>query len=486
MNKQLTILHSNDLHGDFLAEQIDDKLIGGAAMLSGYVAKTRQEKDNVIYCIAGDMFKGSIIDAEFQGLSTIEIMNALSPDVVTVGNHEVDYGVAHLLFLEKCAKFPIVNANMFIKTNHARLFTPYKIIEVNGLNVMFIGILTEEVLAQTKGDGLVGTFIDVEDAAHEVQIILDNYKTTKVDLTVLLTHIGFDKDQQLASLISDDWGVDLIIGGHTHTLMDEPCVVNGIPIVQAGTGTDQIGRFEIEIDDKKHKMISYKWQCLPINADNCPVDRNIEKIISIYKDQTDAKYNHIITQLARQLTHPVRNRETELGDLFADIMQQGSSFDVMLYGSGSIRVKDMGPLVTYAQLKESSPYDDKLYMLQVSGCQFKKMMAFVLREEALNGEHTEFYQVSQTLGMTWCRSKQQFVRFELYGKPVDDDQRVKIALQSFHFNNFDDFFNLSLAEVTKEFKPRVVAVSIFGIIEEMMACNNHMDVEKMNRIVLTD
>ena len=112
MKKTLTLLHSNDLHGDFLAEKVDDKLTGGVSMLSGYISKTRREEKNVLYAISGDMFKGSLIDQEYRGISTIEIMNLLAPDVVTLGNHEVDYGLAHLLFLEKCAKFPIINANM--------------------------------------------------------------------------------------------------------------------------------------------------------------------------------------------------------------------------------------------------------------------------------------------------------------------------------------------------------------------------------------
>lgn len=104
--KKITILHSNDLHGDFLAEQVDEKLVGGVSMLSGYIEKVRAEEPNTIYAIAGDMFRGSVIDSEYKGLSTIEIMNALAPDVVTIGNHEVDYGIAHLLFIEKSRAFP--------------------------------------------------------------------------------------------------------------------------------------------------------------------------------------------------------------------------------------------------------------------------------------------------------------------------------------------------------------------------------------------
>ena len=163
--RKLTILHSNDLHGDFLAEEVDAQLIGGVSMLSGYVNQVRKEEKNTIYCIAGDMFRGSVIDSEFRGISTIEIMNMLAPDVVTIGNHEIDYGIAHLLFIEKCAKFPIINANLHITTNNARLFKPHHIIEVDGMKILFIGILTEGVLSQTKKETLIGSFVDIHDAA---------------------------------------------------------------------------------------------------------------------------------------------------------------------------------------------------------------------------------------------------------------------------------------------------------------------------------
>ena len=98
MSQKLTLLHSNDLHGDFLFD--NDRKTGGLARLSGFIRKVRESEDNVAYMIAGDLFSGSVIDSEYQGLSTIDLVNLLNPDVATVGNHEVDYGIAHLLFLK--------------------------------------------------------------------------------------------------------------------------------------------------------------------------------------------------------------------------------------------------------------------------------------------------------------------------------------------------------------------------------------------------
>ncbi|MBR5110124.1 MAG: metallophosphatase [Clostridia bacterium] len=262
--KKLTILHSNDLHGDFLAEKIDEKLIGGVSRLSGYVNKVRNEEKNVIYAIAGDMFRGSLIDSEYQGISTIQIMNMLAPDVVSLGNHEVDYGLAHLLFLERCASFPIICANMYVKYIGKRLFSSHWIKEIDGMRVLFIGILTEEVLAKTKTEELIGTLIDLEDAAQEIGKICDTYRTVDIDFTVLLTHIGFEEDKRLAAALDPAWGVDIIIGGHSHTLLSESCVVAGIPIAQAAIGTDQIGRFDIMVDTDNNCIDSYTWQCIPI------------------------------------------------------------------------------------------------------------------------------------------------------------------------------------------------------------------------------
>ena len=345
--KKLVLLHSNDMHGDFLAEELDDKLVGGVSMLSGYVDKVRKEEPNTIYCIAGDMFRGSIIDSEYKGLSTIEIMNALAPDVVTIGNHETDYGIAHLLFLEKCAKFPIINANLYIRTNQARLFKPHAILEVDGMKILFIGILTEEVLAQTKGDGLIGSFVGINEAAAEVGRICNAYNAIDIDFTVLLTHIGFEEDKRLAAILDPAWGVDVIIGGHSHTFITEPARVNDILIVQAGTGTDQIGRFDIVVDTYNNCVSEYKWQAVPINNEHCPRDPEIDKLISSYKEKTDVKYNRMVTRFRRELTHPDRNRETELGGLFSDIFKEMLDLDIMLLGSGSIRAEKLGPLVLY-------------------------------------------------------------------------------------------------------------------------------------------
>lgn len=484
--KRLTLLHSNDMHGDFFDETVDEKLTGGVSMLSGYLTKCRNEDPNVIYAIAGDMFRGSVIDSEFHGLSTIQIVNLLAPDVVTIGNHETDYGVAHLLFLEKMATFPIINSNLYVKGNDTRLFKPLHIIEIDGIRILFIGILTEEVISQTKGESLIGSFIGIEDAAAEVGKICNAYNALDIDLTVLLTHIGFEEDKKLAAILDPAWGVDIIIGGHSHTFIDEPAIVNNTLIVQAGTGTDQIGRFDLVIDTDNNCVDSYKWQAVPINAEHCPRDKRIEDLIYSIKAKTDLKYAKVVGNFDYELSHPDRWMQTELGGVFADAMNESLATDVYLMGSGSVRKKKMGPIVTFQDFTECYPYDGKSYGLKLTGAQFKKALLHIYRDEAWLGDHTEFYQLSRGMHVVYSKSKHELLVCELNGEPIDDNKIYMVGIGEFHYNNLKDFFNLDLEEVKKNGEPVVLTTSDVQTLLEYFDVNKHLGFDLDGRLEVLD
>ena len=467
--KKLTILHSNAMHGDFLAEDKSGKLIGGVSMLSGYIQKVRQEEENVLYAVSGDMFSGSVIDTEFKGISTIEIMNMLAPDVATLGNHEIDYGLGHLLFLEKCARFPIINANLYLTTNEMRLFQSHIILEVGGMKVLFIGILTEEVLAQARKDRLIGSFINVREAASEVGRICNAYRTEDVDLTVLLTHIGFEEDKRLAALLDPRWGVDIIIGGHTHTYLEEPCVVAGIPIVQAVTGTDQIGRFDLIIDTDRNALHSYTWELIPINGNHCPRDTALEKVVEAYSDAAEEKYNRYITRLAGVYTHPIRNRESQLGRLVADMFRNNLGLDVMLLGSGSLRLPQLGPLVTLRDLTELFPFEEEIIRVTVTGRQLKKMIRHIFRAEALADDHAEYYQFSKGIRVVVSLGKKQVTELLFEDMPIDDTRLFRVGLQTYHFVNMGALLSVSQEEAAQNAPIKTLATSARDALDEYLS-----------------
>jgi 5'-nucleotidase len=482
--KKFTILHSNDMHGDFLSEikGEEGKLIGGLALLSGYINKVRSEEENVLFLISGDMVQGSLIDSEYKGISTIEIMNYLAPDIVALGNHEFDYGLPHLLFLEKMANFPIVNANLYIKQYNKRLMSPYMILKKAGFDILFTGIITEKVMDSIKQDELISSFVTLEDASREVGKITNAYKNDDIDLTILLTHIGFESDIELAGLLRQEWGIDIIIGGHSHTTLDKPYMENNILIVQAGVGTDQVGRFDIIVDDNTNSIIEYNWQLIPIDNNIAEPDKKLQEYINSFKEEIDKKYNTIICKLAWELTHPIRYKETSLGNLLADAFAEVANCDVMLLGSGSIRSKTFGPLVTLKDLLSCFPYDDNLTRYNIQGDKLVKIFAYIMRPENRNSEG-ECYQVNKSVNAVYNDEIHGLVSLKLGGENVKKNKFYTVCLQGYHFNNSSAYLNISNEELLESGNSRVISTSAQEVLEEYL--RNHQNIKSAveNRMV---
>lgn len=482
--KKFTILHSNDMHGDFLAEikAGETKMVGGLSLLSGYINKVRKEEENVIYVISGDMVQGSLIDFEYKGISTMEIMNYLAPDVVALGNHEFDYGLPHLLFLEKVANFPIVNANLYITQYNKRLMLPYLILNKAGFDILFTGVVTEKVIDALRQDKLISSFVSLEEAGKEIGVISNAYKNDDIDLTIVLTHIGFESDIELARLLDPQWGVDLIIGGHSHTILEKPEKVNGIYIAQAGVGTDQIGRFDILVDDDTNSIVDMKWKLIPIDDSIAEPDRELEKYINTFKESIDRKYNTVVCKFARKVSHPSREEETELGNIITDAFAEISETDVMFTGSGSIRVKEMGPLVTLKDIMSCFPYDDTLTRHQIPGAKLKRIFGHIMRIENRNGEG-ECYQINKKVRAVYNEKQKNIELLEIDGKEVEDDLFYKICIQGYHLNNSEDYLNISNEELTESGKSKVITTSAQEVLLEYFRNHQNLDGKIEGRLI---
>jgi 5'-nucleotidase len=428
------------------------------------------------------MVQGSMIDSEFKGISTIELMNYISPDVVSLGNHELDYGLPHLLFLEKMATFPVVNANLYIKKYHKRLMQPYVVLNVDGYDIMFIGIITETVLQSLRLDSTVGTFVDLADAATEVGKICNAYKDQDIDLTVLLTHIGYDSDRQLAEMLDPSWGVDLIIGGHSHTVLDQPALVNDVLIAQAGTGTDQVGRFDIEVDDDTNRITEWTWQLVPINSSIAEPDHDLLKFVDSFKAVVDEKYGSLLTRFVQPLTHPHREIETSLGNLLADILAERSGSDLALVGSGAIRGNSLGPLVTLGDLYRVYPYADSLTQFTVTGAQLKCLFSHIMRIGNRGGEG-ECFQVNRVVRAVWDDRTQTLQSLAVKGAPVTDAATYTILLPGYHYDNADQNLGLSQTDLSLLGAGRLIATSARDVLEEYMRAHQNLNAQVEGRLV---
>jgi 5'-nucleotidase len=353
------------------------------------------------------------------------------------------------------------------------------------MNVLFIGILTSEVLAKTKSEGLVGTMVDIEDAAQEVGKICDAYRNVDIDFTVLLTHIGFEEDKKLAAALDPAWGVDVIIGGHSHTYLTEPCEVAGIPIVQAAIGTDQIGRFDIMVDTDTNAIDTYTWQCIPITEENCPRDLALEEVMEKYTSITNNKYGRILTRFPRAYTHPQRNMETELGDLIAESMRDQLQLDLVLIASGSIRKPSLGPIVTLGDFMEVYPFGDPLISFQLTGSQLRRALLYMLRDEAFtDGDHCEWYQISRGLCCEYDRPTHTILSLKMNGKEVKDDELFTAAMERYHYLSIASFLGLTHEELEKNGKAEEAASRASNVLEEYFTRHELLKYDGEPRLII--
>ncbi|MCP4581519.1 MAG: hypothetical protein GY839_07850, partial [candidate division Zixibacteria bacterium] len=245
----ITILHTNDMHGHFVPDEaswLDDRpLVGGFVALDHYVRRARMEASNTLLLDAGDLMTGNLIcDMEYKGAeggALLEMMNMIGYDGMVYGNHEFDKPIANALNLAKIADFPILCANLADSQGTAFGSPAYNIYSSGGLKVGVIGITYHQMAGMAKPDNL-DTFHSSEpaEAVNDLVAKIDD----STDLIIVLSHLGYGADQELAGQINN---VDLIIGGHSHTRIQFPEVVNKVLIVQAGSYTQNLGRLDLVV-----------------------------------------------------------------------------------------------------------------------------------------------------------------------------------------------------------------------------------------------
>ena len=481
----LVLLHSNDIHGDFFPKDREGTRTGGLSLLSGYIRRVRRECPNVLYAIGGDMFMGSLIDQEYRGLSSIRLTNVLEPDVFALGNHEVDYGLSHLLFLEKCADFPVICANMYIRELNRRLFLPCVDIRRDGILVRFIGLLTPSVNERISQEALIDRTVSVRDVRRELVTFFEKEQREPADLTVLLTHIGIEEDRPLASFLKKEWGVDLILGGHSHTFMDAPVIEAGIPIVQAGSGSGQIGRFDLYFDPDTRRLERYSWQLQCVTAETSEPDPLVDFYGEYYENAVNRKYDQVLFTLPQQYTHPTYHNETQIMDLITDIYQDAFSCDLFMMTTNVLRTRQLGPTVTRKDFKIALPYDNAIYFLRMDGRRLEKMIRYMYRRESWFGTAI-FFLCSGQLHFTLTHARWEIESLTLGGMPIDPDRVYTVGTTGYAYKNLSAFLGIRDDELEKAVQIRKVCDNDHDYLEDYFSAHRELALKNEGRIHFLD
>ena len=158
----------------------------------------------------------------------------------------------------------------------------------------------------------------------------------------------------------------------------------------------------------------------------------------------------------------------------------------MLYASGGIRSRSMGPVVTYADFTECFPFEDPLYMAKVTGAQLRRMMAYMLREETLTGGHTEFYQLSDGLRVVYSRPERAVVSLTFDGEEVEDREIFTVGMVEYHMRNVETGLGIPLSELERNGRIRMIAASCRELLDEYLTSHPHLGRSRDGRITILE
>jgi len=196
----------------------------------------------------------------------------------------------------------------------------------------------------------------------------------------------------------------------------------------------------------------------------------------------DRKYSALLCRLDRKLTHPQRTVETELGNLLADIFAQRADVDVMLLGSGAIRQKELGPVVTLGSLRTVFPYEDALHKLTITGEQLTRIFRHIMRPDNRTGEG-ECFQVSSGVRAVYDDNARELESLSIGGNPVVPEDLYTIGLQGFHYRNSSANVGLTADELIRARPGRVVTTSSREVLEEYLGSHQHLNSAIEGRLV---
>jgi len=418
--REIRILYLNDFHGFALPYSSKSARLaeGGLAYLAGRVDQLRAEKPTLLLA-AGDMIQGNNWANLFSGRSSIEALNAMKVDALVVGNHEFDFGQAVLNERIAEASFPVLGANV---TGISAL-KPYLLKELDGITVAVIGVVTGDVPQTTHPQNVIGLEFAApeETVATYVRQLRD-----KSQVVIVLSHMGFNADRRLAQKVE---GIDVIVGGHTHTRVEKPVQTGKTFVVQAFEHGKVLGVLDLKLGG--NRVVGARGWLEPIKPGG-QVNKSVETIVAKYQRQVDAMLNKSVGVAAVHLDGDgVRRNETNLGNLIADVLRRSTGADAALINGGTIRNSIRQGPVKVSDVYAVVPFDNYIVVIRLTGRQLREAL-----EHGVSGVEDEKGRFPQISGMDFTYSRQAVkgarVRdIRVGGKPLELDREYTVATNDF-------------------------------------------------------
>ena len=398
----VTILYTNDIHG-YIANTTKDsenKEVPALRLskIAAYKKQLKEQGKNVILVDDGDEVQGSVYGALDKGVEMIQIMNKVGYDLATPGNHDFDFGMDGFNRIVSDAEYPFISCNFKSLEKNKNVLDSYKIFEIGGTKIGFVGISTPETVTsstpaffQNSNGEFIYTFDGLSDKNElykSVQKAVDEIRN-KVDYVIALGHLGVSEDSERAGyrsidVIKNTTGIDIFIDGHSHTLMEKNYVKakdnKGCLLTQTGYYLNGFGELTITKEGEVSTHIIDK-----VNVEDAEVKALEDKLISDVNTELGRKIAVLekplyVMNANNDKQRLVRSRETNLGDFVADSVywyfnkSKGLDCDIAIANGGGIRADIKSGDVTYLSAKTVEPFGNQVCLIKTKGINIKNAL----------------------------------------------------------------------------------------------------------------
>ncbi len=445
---EIVIAHTNDLHAHFRPSAAPwlpgSPEIGGFRAIDAWIDALERVhgKDRVLYFDAGDLLTGTpLMEYRVRGSdggAMLDFLEATGCDAWALGNHELDRGWENTAALVSSSRVPVLSANVRAAGDPGAPgfpgLRPSIILQVEDLRIGVFGLTTEKLegLASPETMARLDLRSAIESAREQVEILEPD-----VDLVVALTHNGVEEDRRLAAAVE---GIDLIVGGHSHSSLTEPEEVAGTLIVQAGSHARQLGLLRGRLDDGRIKDVSYTLVDLDPIALPGPASPDVIALVDQWSARIDDKYRSPIGEAPVALSRRDQNGETELGRWASDVVRIAAKADVGIYNGGGIRADLPAGVLNLNHLYEVFPFDNEVVVFEARG---DEIVGLLIENVMQRNKGWGGILVYSGLQWGWTRRMDvpELVDVRVGGEPLDPSRTYTVATNSYVAEQWAKFLN---------------------------------------------
>lgn len=418
---RVTLLQVNDV---YQFAPVDQGARGGVARLLTLKKSIQRESPNTLFLLSGDTISPSVESITYKGAQMIDSWNTAQLDYSTFGNHEFDFGPEVLRQRMQESKFKWLVANVIDKKTgqpfgNARA---YVVREFDGVKVAIFGLTLEE----TKVTSRPGPDVEFLNPCETARKVVSEIHAQGIKTVIALTHLSMSEDKEVARCA----GIDVIIGGHEHSLLES--AAGGAPIFKMTADAREMGQIDLNISKNTGAVESIDWKIIPV-TDKIKDDPEFAAI--------NRKYGALIKELSLLVgrtrveldarSAAGRRQETNIGDFIADAFRTATGADVAILNGGSIRADEIinaGPL-TRRDVLSMLPFKNKVVKVELSGEVLRQVLEHGVARSAEDAEPGRFPQVS---GIRYAFDAQRpagsrIVDLSINGKPLDLKKNYTLA-----------------------------------------------------------